>query len=136
MEAGRLHLDKIVERIERAFGKPLPYSNQPVAAQESEVIERVLGDDGYQVYLQDQVNRQVIRSYLANAIVLGILPEERLVAFAAQLATSETRAALSLHMLMSSVEEANALVPGDAPEVLQPLRPAPGSPPHMKLVPS
>ena len=136
MEAGRLHLDKIVERIERAFGKPLPYSNQPVAAQDSEVIERVLGDDGYQVYLQDQVNRQVIRSYLANAIVLGILPEERLVAFAAQLATSETRAALSLHMLMSSIEEANTLVPGDAPEVLQPLRPAPGSPPHMKLVPN
>jgi len=131
-----LHLDQIVERIERAFGSPLPYSNPPVAAQDSKVIERVFEDDGYQVYLQDQVNRQVIRCYLANAIVLGILPEERLVAFAAQLATSETRAALSLHMLMSSVEEANALVPGDGSEVLEPLQPAPGSPPHMKLVPN
>jgi len=39
-------------------------------------------------------------------------------------------------MLMSSVEEANSLVPVDGPAVLKPLRPAPGNPPHMKLVPN
>jgi hypothetical protein len=136
VEDGKLHLDQIIERIERAFGAPQPFSSPAATAQDAEVMERIFADDDYQVFLQDQVNRQVIRSYLANAVVLGFLSEGQLGAFAEQLATSEARAALSLHMVMSSVEEANALVPGDSPEVLEPLRPASGGPPHMKLVPN
>jgi hypothetical protein len=136
VEDGKLHLDQIIERIEGAFGAPPPLSSPAVAAQDAEVMVRIFADEGYQVYLQDQVNRQVIRSYLANAIVLGFLREGQLDAFAEQLATSETRAALSLHMVMSSVEDANVLVPGDSSEALEPLRPAPGGPPHMKLVPN
>jgi hypothetical protein len=136
VEDGKLHLDQIVERIEGAFGAPPPLSSPAVAAQDAEVMVRIFADEGYQDYLQDQVNRQVIRCYLANAIVLGFLCEGQLDAFAEQLATSETRAALSLHMVMSSVEDADALVPGDSPEVLEPLRPASGGRPHMKLVPN
>jgi hypothetical protein len=136
VEDAKLHLDQIVERIEGAFGAPPPFTGPAVAAQDAAVMVRIFADDGYQGYLQDQVNRQVIRSYLANAVVLGFLREAQLDAFAGQLATSETRAALSLHMVMSSVEDASALVPGDSPEVLEPLRPAPDGSPHMKLVPS
>jgi hypothetical protein len=136
LEDAKLHLDQIVERIEGAFGAPPPLTGPAVAAQDAAVMERIFADDGYHVYLQDQVNRQVIRSYLANAIVLGFLREAQLDAFAEQLATSDTRAALSLHMVMNSIEDANALVPGDTPEVLEPLRPAPDGSPYMKLVPN
>jgi hypothetical protein len=136
VEDAKLHLDQILERIEGAFGAPPPLTSPAVAAQDAAVMERIFADDGYQDYLQDQVNRQVIRSYLANAIVLGFLREAQLDVFAEHLATSEARAALSLHMVMSSVEDADALVPGDSLEVLEPLRPAPDGHPHMKLVPN
>ncbi len=131
-----MQLDEIIERIEQAFGEAMPFSERPLEAEEVEVLRRVFTGDGYQVYLQDQVNRQIIRDYLTNAVLLGVLVEERLGAFAEQVATREGRAALSLHMLMSSVEDANDLPLNGGFEVLELLQPVPGSPPHMKLVPN
>jgi len=133
-----LHLDDIIERIEHAFGEAPPFSDRPLVEQDVEALERVFGDKGYQAYLQDQVNRQVIRHYLTNAVMLGFLGEERLAAFGSQVATSEGRATLSLHMLMSSVEDASDLLlsRGAEVEVLEPLKPASGSRSHMKLVPN
>jgi hypothetical protein len=96
----------------------------------------VFGDDGFQGYLQDQVNRQIIRDYLTNAVLLGFLCEEGLAALMEKVASSEGRAAMSLHMLMSSVESASELLSNGGAQLLQPLVPVPGSTPHMKLVPS
>lgn len=131
-----MQLDEIIERIESAFGQSLPFSERPLVEEDLEVLQRVFGDDGYQSYLQDQVNRQIIRDYLTNAVLLGVLSEGRLAAFADQVATEEGRAALSLHMLMSSVEDADDLPVNGSIEVLEMLQPVPGSPPHMKLVPN
>lgn len=131
-----MQLDEIIEQIESAFGQALPFSESPLLEQDVEVLQRVFGDEGYQVYLQDQVNRQIIRDYLTNAVLLGVLSEGRLAAFADQVATEAGRAALSLHMLMSSVEDANDLPLNSGVEVLELLQPEPGSPPHMKLVPN
>jgi hypothetical protein len=136
VEVEDLQLDEIIEQIEAAFGQALPFSGRPLLEQDLEVLQRVFGDEGYQLYLQDQVNRQIIRDYLTNAVLLGILSEERLAAFADQVATEAGRAALSLHMLMSSVEDANDLPLNGGVEVLELLQPGPGSPPHMKLVPN
>ena len=131
-----MQLDEIIERIESAFGQSLPFSERPLVEEDLEVLQRVFGDEGYQAYLQDQVNRQIIRDYLTNAVLLGVLSEGRLVAFADQVATEAGRAALSLHMLMSSVEDADDLPVNGGFEVLEMLQPVPGSPPHMKLVPN
>ena len=131
-----MQIDEIIERIERFFGQAPPFSGRPVEASDIEALRRVFGEEGYEGYLQDQVNRQIIRDYLTNAILLGVLSEDRLAAFADQLATEEGRAAMSLHMLMSSVEDASDLPhTGGRVEVLEPLRPVSDSPPHMKLVP-
>ena len=131
-----MHLDKIVERIDRAFGEAPAFPDHPVAGPDIEALGRVFGDEGFQGYLQDQVNRQIIRDYLTNAVLLGFLCEEGLAALMGQVASSEGRAALSLHMLMSSVESAGELLSNGGAQLLQPLVPEPGSPPHMKLVPS
>ena len=78
-----------------------------------------------------------IRDYLTNAVVLGVIAEGGLTAFASQVNTEEARATLALYMLMSSVEEAKDL-PGinGGIEVLQPVKPVPEAHPYIKLVPN
>jgi hypothetical protein len=128
-----LHLDEIVGWIDRAFGAASPGVEHP----DIEVLKRILGDRGYQDYLQDQVNRQIIRDYLTNAVVLGVITEGGLAAFASQVASEDGRATLALYMLMSSVEEATELPVGsNSAEMLKPLKPAPGTRPNFKLVPN
>jgi len=136
LEVVTLHLDKIVERIDRAFGEAPAFPDHPLEGRDIEVLGRIFGGDGFQGYLQDQVNRQIIRDYLTNAVLLGFLCEDGLAALMEPVASSEGRAALSLHMLMSSVESAGELLSSAGPQLLLPLVPVPGSPPHMKLVPS
>ncbi len=131
-----MHLDKIIERIDRAFGEAAALPALPAHLVAAQDIETLMGGEGFQLYLQDQVNRQIIRDYLTNALLLGFLCEEDVAALAGQVACSEGRAALSLHMLMSSVESAGELLANGVAQELQPLVPVPGSPPHMKLVPS
>ena len=133
-----MQLDKIVDRIERAFGEAAPFSGRPLAGSDIEILQRIFGDEAYQDYVQDQVDRQIIRDYLANAVMLGVISEGDLSAFDGQLASQEGRAAMALHMLMSSVEDASHLLPlvSGGIEVLEPLKPGPDSRPHMKLVPS
>lgn len=128
-----MHLDEIINWIDGAFGEVSP---GPVHA-DIEILRRVFGDHGYQRYLQDQVNRQIIRDYLTNAVVLGVITQGGLAAFASQVVSEEGRATLALYMLMSSVEEAKDLpaISGDI-EVLKPLKPAPAAHPHIKLVPN
>ena len=141
-----LHLDEITQWIDGAFGGPLPDQA------EEQQLQAALTDDGFQRFLRDQVNRQIIRDYLTNALVLGVITEAALPAFAPDLATEEGRAVLSLYMLMSSVEEARDLPVGHGEVVSQqplqspgdrdPADPAPavGRPScersHIKLVPS
>jgi hypothetical protein len=128
-----LHLDEIVGWIDGAFGAVSP----GVERADVEVLKRILGDRGYQSYLQDQVNRQIIRDYLINAVVLGVITEGGLAAFASHVASEEGRATLALHMLISSIEEAKDLPVGVSDtEVLKPLKPAADSRPTFKLVPS
>lgn len=129
-----MQLNQIVDHIEQAFGEELPFSARDLDGQERDVLQRVFGDQGYQAYLQDQVNRQIIRDYLTNAVLLGYVSEQRLLGFGQQLACQEERAALSLHMLMSSVEQAGELLQEDHAENLKVLKPAPGAPPYMKLI--
>ncbi|NND67441.1 MAG: hypothetical protein HKN19_07640 [Halioglobus sp.] len=126
-------MDEITNWIDGAFGGELDCDTD---AQEA-ALERALASDGYQRFLRDQVNRQIIRDYLTNALVLGVITEGALPAFAADLATEEGRSVLSLYMLMSSVEEASDLPVGHGEVVsLQPLQPGGGDRPHIKLVPS
>lgn len=133
MESESLHLDEIVDWIDGAFGAVSPIPEHA----DIEILKGILGDHGYQRYLQDQVNRQIIRDYLTNAVVLGVITAGGLAAFASQVVSEDGRATLALYMLMSSVEEAKDLpaINGDI-EVLKPLKPAPGAHPHIKLVPS
>ena len=130
----QLHLDEILARIESAFGEELPFSTGDITGADREALKRVFGDSGYRCYLQDQVDRQIIRDYLTNAVVLGYIPEQQLADFSEQIASREGRAALSLHMLMSSVEQAAELLGGSGPERLNVLKPGPDSPPYITLV--
>lgn len=125
-----MQLDEIVNWINGAFGD-VPMGQ----GDEAEALRNLLGDDDYQRYLQDEVNRQIIRDYLINAMALGIITMGGLPAFAAQINTEEGRATMALYMLMSSVEDARDLpaLHGEI-EPLKPLRPASDS--HLKLVPS
>ena len=129
-----MHLDQIVERIDQAFGGELPFSGQPLEPTDQEALNRVFGDAGFQDYLQDQVNRQVIRDYLTNAIVLGYLTEEALAPFTRQMGRVEGRSALSLQMLMSSVEQAGDLAAAVGHDRLVSLDQDKPGPQHIRLV--
>ncbi len=113
-----MHIEEIVNWIEKAFGEQPPLEG----AEHSEDVRRAMKGEEYQDYLQDLINRQIIRDYLTNAVLLGVISEGGLTAFAPQIATQEGRAALALHMLMSSVEEAPHLpLPDGEVETLEPL---------------
>lgn len=128
-----MQLDEIIGWIDGAFGvtPALPGDG------DVEILKQVFTGKSYQRYLQDQVNRQIIKDYLANAVLLGVISEGGLAAFTLQLSSEEGRAALALHMLMSSVDEAVdlPLLSGEV-EVLKPLKLRPSDHPHIKLVPS
>ncbi|MCB1690381.1 MAG: hypothetical protein KDI33_17920 [Halioglobus sp.] len=128
-----MHLDEIVNWIDSAFGDESPGA----ACADVEALTRIMGTTGFQRYLKDQVNRQIIRDYLTNALVLGEITEGGLAAFASQLVSEESRATLALFMLMSSVEEAKDLpvASGDL-GTLKPLTPTPKPRSHIKLVTS
>lgn len=130
----QLQLNQIVERIDHAFGEELPFSARDLTGEDKGVLKQVFGDDGYQSYLHDQVNRQIIRDYLTNAVMLGFVPEQRLAAVARLVATAESRATLSLHMLMSSVEQAAELLDAREPERLRKLKSGVKLPPYIKLI--
>ena len=126
-------IDQLTSRIDAAFGTELPFSDRALTGDDIAALERVFGDAGYQHYLQDQVNRQIIRDYLVNAVRLNYIPEDALPRITRQASTAEGRAALSLYMLVMSVEQAAELLAGDAPP-LRELRPEPGSTPHLNLI--
>lgn len=126
-----MQLEQITASIDKAFGEPPPLSDGGLAGKELLELERLLHDEGCQQFLQDQVSRQIIRDYLTNAVVLGFITLDSLDRFADPLASREGRSALSLQMLMSSVEEAGKL-PDFPLEPLQPLQP---SVPPLSLVP-
>lgn len=130
-----MQLDEITARIDLAFGEELPIAGQPLVEVEVQALQHLLRDATYQEYLQDQVSRQIIRDYLTNAVLLGYLAEDGLADFSVQVASHEGRNALSLHMLMSSVEDADSLRQEDAARPLQPLQPDGGSAPSLTLVP-
>ena len=129
-----MELNRVVAQIEEAFGDNPPFTSARLAQDDQDVLLRVFGDDGYQVYLQDQVNRQIIRDYLTNAMMLGFIPEQTFSEMQGMLGDQESRASLSLHMLMSSVEQAPELIANGVPSRLQPLEPGPDSPPHIRLI--
>tara|TARA_R110000823_G_scaffold139607_4_gene269471 strand:- start:1655 stop:2059 length:405 start_codon:yes stop_codon:yes gene_type:complete len=131
-----VHLDEIVDWIDRAFGSDRPLMERADVQQDLDLLRSMLGEDAYQRYLRDQVNRQIIRDYLTNAVVLGIINEGGLAAFASTIASEEGRSTLALYMLMSSVEDAADLPVNGEVDTLTPLEPAPpGDRSHIKLVP-
>ena len=129
-----MHLDEIINWIDGAFGEVTPDAELA----DAETLVEIFGDSGYQRYLQDQVNRQIIRDYLVNAMVLGVITEGGLPAFAAQVSSEEGRATMALYMLMSSIEDAGELpaINSSDIEVLKPLQPEAQPPSYIKLVPS
>lgn len=113
-----MHIEEIVNWIEHAFGE----QPGPGDGGHGEDVRRLMQGEQYQGYLQDLINRQIIRDYLTNAVLLGVIGEGGLPAFAPQIATPEGRAALALHMLMSAVEEApNLPLPDGEVETLEPM---------------
>lgn len=131
-----MHLDSIVKRIEAAFGSTLPMPATPLKEGDLEALARLFGDQGYQDYLQDQASRQIIRDYLTNAVMLGFLGESALDGLPALVDMPSSRSALSLHMLMCSVEEAASLLEAGKTEELTRLEvsPDPDAPPNIHLV--
>lgn len=127
-----MQLDNIAAQLNQAFGEELPVAEGALITGD---WQRLLADDSYQLYLQDQVSRQVIRDYLTNAVILGHLPEAHLERFTGQIATREGRNALSLYMLMHAVEDAGCLVDQDQVAPLQPLDTDAGTAPSLTLVP-
>ena len=130
----QLQLDQIVGRIDDAFGDELPFSDRTLTTQDRDLLLQVFGDGGYQDYLHDQVNRQIIRDYLTNAVMLGFLPEQQLAGVERLVASVEGRASLSLHMLMNSVEQAAELLAEPKPECLKKLKSGVDLPPYIKLI--
>ena len=130
----QLNIEKIVEPIDGSLGEELPFSARALTEMDIEVLRRVFGDVGYQDYLDDQANRQILRTYLSNAVVLGYLPESGIDTYSQHVETSEGRAVLSLHILMNSVEDAANLPLEPEPESLKTLRPEPGSTPQLKII--
>ncbi len=128
-----MHLDEITNWIDGAFGD----SEQLTETSEGDALAQILGEESCQRFIRDQANRQIIRDYLTNAVVLGVIPEGGLAAFAPEIANEEGRALLALYMLMSAVEEAPDLPLGaGAVGQLKPLKPTQDSSPHIKLVPN
>jgi len=130
----QLYLDEVVQRIEHAFGEELPVSDQPLNEADSALLDKLRQQPAYHSYMQDQVNRQIIRDYLVNAVMLGCISDESFSALSRQAVSCEGRSSLSLHMLMKSVEAANEIPPETDSTGLKALRPVPGSPPHMVIV--
>ncbi len=128
-----MQLDNIAARVDRAFGDELPYLDRPLREPEHATLTGLLLESSYQLYLQDQVSRRIIRDYLVNAVVMGILAEEDMSGFDRHLATEEGRAVLSLHMLMCSVGDAGALADMASRTMLKPFKLP--SPPPVSLVP-
>ena len=134
IELDQLQIDNIVQKIDSSFGEELPFSDRALTETDVQVLQQVFGDGGYQDYLDDQANRQIIRVFLTNAVILGFLPEQRINAYSHQVKSREGRAALSLHILMTSVEDADTLPIEPEPESLKNLRAEPGSPPHLRVI--
>jgi hypothetical protein len=126
-------LDELVALIDRAFGAELPFSTVALSENDIETLNRVFADGGYQRYLQDQVNRQIIRDYLTNAVVLNLIDDHRIAALTRRIGTAEGRSELSLHMLMTSVEHADGLPTDVDSGALKPLQGEPGGR-HLSLV--
>ncbi|MCB1675689.1 MAG: hypothetical protein KDI01_05335 [Halioglobus sp.] len=132
-----MQLDEIVAYIDARFAASAPVPLPPDATPPAGDWRQWIDSDEFQDYLQDQVNRRIVRDYLLNAIVLGFISPAQLDDFAHHMRTDEGRAALALHMLMSSVQEAADLPTALGPPAeLQPMKPRPDSPPHMQIVPS
>ena len=66
---------------------------------------------------------------------MGTLANERFATLAQQAGTASGREALSLHMLMHSIEEAND-IPLNAGSGLKQVRVPPGTPPQLELIPN
>ena len=130
----QLRLDKLVDDIEVAFGPGVPFVEGRLSDADKAALSRVFGDNGFQAYLQDQINRQIIRDYLTNAVLLGFVSEQRMATYKDIASSVEGRSLLSLHMLMSSIEQADELALEVSESRLNNLQPETGSPPHMELV--
>ncbi len=129
-----LDLNQLVTRIDAALGDNLPVLAETPDEPLRSTLEALFNDDTYQQYLQDQVNRQIIRDYLVNAVILGLVPGDEAEALCTQLRSPEARASMSLHMLMSAIEQAPELLAQGVPAPLEPLQATPDSPPHIHLV--
>jgi hypothetical protein len=129
-----LDLNRLVSRIEKALGDGLPVTDTAPDEPLRSALEAVFSQDAYQQYLQDEVNRQIIRDYLVNAVMLGLVPETSIEQLGKQLRSPEARASMSLHMLMNSVEQAPELLAHGVPAPLEPLQSSPDTPPHIHLV--
>ena len=129
-----MQLEKLVAHIDQVLGEELPVTGESLAEPERETLQRIVSGDSFQDYLQDQVCRQIIRDYLTNAVVLGYIPEADLESLGGELDSPQARAAMSLHMLMSAVEEAPELLAGGVPPQLEPLQPEGDPPPNIHLV--
>lgn len=130
----QLQLNEIAQRIESCFGDQLPLTSETMDEYAQGVLDRLLKDETYQAHQQDQFNRQIIRDYLVNAVVLGSITDENFSALSQLAQSIEGRSSLSLYMLMFSVDAANELLPEIDQKGLRKMRPLAGSPPHMVIV--
>jgi hypothetical protein len=93
----QLQLNELVHRIEGCFGEELPVTGEPMSPVEQEILDRLIQGEAYQAHAQDQFNRQVIRDYLVNAVVLGAITDENFSALSKLAQSIEGRASLSVY---------------------------------------
>ena len=129
-----MDLNRLVSRIDNVLGDGLPMTETAPDEPLRSALEAVFIQDAYQAYLQDEVNRQIIRDYLVNAVMLGLVTEAGIDQLGEQLRSPEARASMSLYMLMNSVEQAPELLAQGVPAPLEPLQSSPDAPPHIHLV--
>ena len=129
-----MQINKIADLIEDAFGSDSDPSVSGLSDLENLALQNLIADLRYQPLLDDQTNRQIIRTYLINAVVLGHFPQDLLSAYASHVDTPEGRAAVSLQMLMHPVEHASKLLNQQYSPTLVRINQTRSDPPHLEIV--
>lgn len=73
------------------------------------VMDLILKSDEFDCYVQNQANRQIIRTYLVNARVHGWISDDRFSEFLEKAETSEGRDTLATSIIFSAVPFAQTL---------------------------
>ena len=94
-----INISEIRERIDSQIGK----SKLVIPGVANHIVNKVLDSNQYDDYLQDQVYRWVITTYLVNAKLQGYISETEFEGYVAQAKTAGGREQLAASVILSGV---------------------------------